>query len=131
MADFTVTPKNVSPLPGFIARQSIAGGSGNVGDTAYIAADGDVEQGNAGSAGTAQSVGIIVGVGTDGALAFVAGDALSIVVYGPVAGFSGLTPGALGYQSDTAGKLGSTAGTTSKKMGRCESATVFFVQPVI
>jgi hypothetical protein len=52
-------------------------------------------------------------------------------VFGPVSGFSGLTPGALGYQSDTAGKIDTAAGTTSKKMGRCESATVFFVQPVI
>lgn len=130
MANLTATPRNVSMLPGAIARTCKAGGAGNVGDTVYIAADGDVEQANGGAAGTAKAHGIVVAAGCEGKTTFAAGDGLSVVVFGPVTGIAG-TPGALGYQSDTAGKIADAAGTVSHIVGRQESANVFFVHPAV
>ena len=56
----------------------------------------------------------------------VAGDDAGIVVFGPVAGFTGLTPSQIGYLSGTDGKL-ADSGTVAA--GYAESETVFFVMP--
>jgi len=50
-------------------------------------------------------------------------------VFGPVSGFSGMTPGGNGYVSDTVGRLADAAGTFSRIMGYSERAGVFFVHP--
>lgn len=127
MALITVTPADVRPLPGAEVERYNAGGSGNVGDLVYMATDGDVEQGNGGAAGTAYAIGVVVSVNGGPKTSFVAGDRLDVVVKGRVTGFSGMTPGDMLYQSDTAGRVGDAAGTTSHKVGRARSATVLSV----
>lgn len=130
MADIAVTPIDVRPLLGAELERHTAGGSGNIGDTVYQAADEDVEQGDGSAAGTAYSMGIAVkNLNNPVALTFAAGDTLEVVVFGRVAGFSGMTPNDVLYQSDTAGKLADAAGTTSHKVARARSATVVFVNP--
>lgn len=52
-------------------------------------------------------------------------------VYGPVGGFSSLTPGDYAYVSNTAGGLDTAAGTFGFIVGRAESASVLFVDPGI
>lgn len=131
MADITVTAKNVRALPGATIERFSAGGAGNVGDEVYLASDGDVEQADGSAAGTAFGIGIAVAVGGTDKTAFVAGDTLDVVTWGPVSGFSGMTPGDVLYTSDTAAKLADAAGTNSHKMGRARSAEIFFVQPAI
>lgn len=113
-----------------VLRDYAAGGAGNVGDCVYMAADGDVEVADASAAGTANGKGIVVAA-PNGKTSFVAGDRVTVAVFGPVAGFSGLTPDGVAYVSDTAGALADAAGTTSHKMGWVESATVVFLNPAV
>jgi hypothetical protein len=133
MANITVTAADVRPLPGAHVEKYDAGGSGNIGDAVYIAADGDVEQGD-GDANTLSpySIGIAVSAvsgATEGATSFSAGDTVEVVTFGRVTGFSGMTPGDVLYQSDTAGKVGDTAGSTTHRVGKARSATILFVNP--
>lgn len=130
MANITVTPKKVSALPGSRTVPLNAGGSGNLGDTGYIAADGDVEQGDGSGAGTAYLKGIITSI-SGGKLTFVAGDRIGLTVDGPVAGFSGMTPNDTLYQSDDAGRLADAAGTVSVVAGWAQSAEIFVVRPAL
>ncbi len=129
MADIAVTAKDVRPLPNALVERRRAGGSGNVGDIVYMAADGDVEVTDASAAGTTYGMGVVVAVAGTDQTAFVAGDNLDVVVFGQVTGFSGMTPNDVLYISDTAAKLGDAAGTTSHKFARARSATVLFVNP--
>lgn len=128
MADITKVAANIRALPGAVIERYNAGGAGNVGDTVYMAADGDVEVADASSAGTTYAIGIVVSA-PNGKTAFVAGDRLDVAVFGPVTGFSGATPHDVLYQSDTAGALADAAGTTSHKVARARSAVTVFVNP--
>jgi hypothetical protein len=128
MTAITVTAADVRPLPGAIVERHQAGGSGNVGDTVYMASDGDVEQADASAAGTTYAIGVVVSA-PNGATAFVAGDEIDVAVLGRVTGFSGMTPNDVLYQSDTAARLDDAPGTTSHKVARARSATVVFINP--
>lgn len=133
MAAITVTAKNIRPLPGAVVRRFSAGGSINVGDTAYIASDGDVERAQAGTAAGSVatfSVGLVVSAPMGGTIA-AAGEPVDVAMYGPVDGFSGMTPGDMLYQSSTAGRLDDAAGSVSHKVARALSATVVFVNPAM
>ena len=128
MADISKTAADVRALPHAVVERYDAGGSLNAGDTVYLASDGDVDQADASAAATTYAIGIVI-ADSDGSTSFVAGDRVDVVTFGRVAGFSGMTPGDVLYQSDTAGALADAAGTTSHKVGKARSATVFFVNP--
>lgn len=131
MANITVTAKNVRPLPGAVSRRFTAGGSIDVGDSVFVASDGDVEQAQAGTASGSVatfSVGVAVSAPMGGTVA-ASGDPVDVVLYGPVEGFSGMTPGDVLYQSSTLGKVADAAGSVSHKVGKAISATVLFVNP--
>lgn len=130
MALINLTAKSIRPLPGAIILRMIAGGAGNVGDSVYIAADADAEVGNGGATATAYTSALVVSA-PNGRTSFVAGDAIDVVVYGPVSGFTGMTPRDIIYQSDTDGRLADTAGTNSHKFGRAWNATTLFVNPAL
>ena len=129
MADITPTAASMRPLGGAVIRRFNAGGSGNVGDTVYIAADGDVEQADASSAGTTYAVGVVVAVAGKDVTAFVAGNALDVVIWGPVTGFAAMTPNDVLYQSNTAARMGEAAGDSSHKIGRALTASTVFINP--
>lgn len=128
-----VTAASVRPLEGAILRHYDAGGSINAGDAYYVAADDDVEATDANAAATSEGLGIIVAGSDAGETAFEAGDAVTGVVFGPVGGFSSLTPGAKQYISATTGAITESAptgaGTWTKIIGYAESATILFVMP--
>lgn len=129
-----VTAANVRPLNGSVIRNFQAGGNLTTGNAAYIASDDDVEITDANAAATSKGVGVVVAVAdTSGLTTAVAGDGVSLVVFGPVGGFSSLTPGAIQYLSETAGAITETAptgaGTWTHIMGYALSAEVLFVQP--
>ncbi len=127
-ADLTVTAANVRPLEGADVQRYDAGGTLTVGNSVYVASDGDVEATDSDALSTAWSIGIVVS-GPKGATSISAGDPVDVVVSGPVAGFSSLTPGALGYVSASAGAINDTAGTKSCIVGYACSKTEFFVRP--
>lgn len=131
MADFTVTPQNVRPLDGAVTRSFTLGAALAPGDVFFVASDGDIEKADANvDAATANGRGIVVAIQGGKAVGAV-GDRATGVVFGPVAGFSGLTPGAQGFVSDNAGKIADAEGAFDRFMGYCESPTVFFVMPVL
>ena len=128
MADIALTSKKVRRHPQTKIRDMNAGGSGNVGDYVYIAADGHAEQTAAGAAGTTFGFGIVISV-SESKVAFEAGDRLAVAYEGPVSGFSGLTPNDILYTSDNAGKLANAPGTNNHKVGRALSADTILLVP--
>jgi hypothetical protein len=112
MTALTVTKKNVSPLPGAIVREFIAGSAIDVGDLVFMASDGFVDPTDADNATALASVGVVVAAGNEGAEAAATGDPVSVVIFGPVIGFSGNTPGDLAYASVTAGEIDDGAPAT-------------------
>ncbi len=129
MAAIAYTPAHIRPLEGAVLRDYDAGGNGEVGNVIYIASDDDVEVTDADAAATAHGRGIVVAVNKEGETSFVAGDRLSVCVFGPVGGFSGMTPGSRVYVDADAGKLDHTSPAVSMPMGYAESAGVVFVAP--
>lgn len=130
MASLAFTAANIRPLDGSVSRGFNAGAASiTPGDLVYIASDGDVElaDGN-GDVALARAVGIVVAI-QGGKATTAAGDRVTVAVFGPVAGFSSLTPGANGYLSDTAGDIADAVATYDRIVGFAESATVFFVFP--
>ena len=111
MAAITVTNKQVRPLDGSVVRQFIANGAISFGEAVTLrTADGRVQEtANA----SAKCIGIAVsGSGGAGRTGVVAGESVGVVVFGPVAGFSSMTPGARAFLAATAGGL-DTAGTVA------------------
>jgi large exoprotein involved in heme utilization and adhesion len=109
MADIAFTAASIRPLVGSITKPYPAGGAGGVGDAVYVASDGDVEVADADGAATAQAIGIVTAVGNQGKLTFAAGDMVDVTLWGPVAGWTGATPGDLAYVSVTAGNVADAA----------------------
>lgn len=130
-----VTAANVRALEGAIKRRYLAGGTVNMGDAVYLASDGDVEQADANTAASVEAIGVVVAGSDAGETAFEAGDAVTVVTYGPVGGFSSLNEGVKQYVSETAGAVTETAptgsGTWTKTFGYAEAAGVLFVNPDI
>lgn len=54
-----------------------------------------------------------------------------VVIGGVLGGFSGLTPGAIYYLSNTEGAIATSAGSVSVKVGRAVSATRLHVMPLV
>ena len=136
MGDITVTAADVrlANAQQCITRNMKANATMTVGDfvsrdaSGYaVKADADVLE------ATARAVGVIVET-KDGETAVVSGDQISVCVFGPVEGFSSMTPGANAYVSKTAGKIDHTkptGGAYQQAVGRAESATCLFVNPVL
>ena len=130
MAAVTVTAADVRPLEGSVTRRYVAGEALNVGKSVYIASadnkvylsDGDV------SAEAARAIGVVC-ESFDGETSIAADDPASVVVFGPVSGFSSASPGSYGYVSNTAGAIDTAAGTYSFILGYFETDTIFFVNP--
>lgn len=132
MAAITVTAADVRPLNGAVVRRYNAGATVTPGDAVYIASDGDVEEADADAEASTMAIGIVIADGT-GAVSFAAGTRVDVVVFGPVTGFSSMTPGGNVYVSVTAGALDQTAPTASgdfvNAIGYAESASTIFVNP--
>ena len=130
MAALSVTAADVSVMPQTIVRTFNAGGAVSLGDSVYVVSDDDVEKSNGGAAGTATGRGVVVAI-ENGKTVAVANDAVTVALYGPVAGFDSLTPGAPGYVSDTAGEIDTGVGTVTWVMGWALTARMFFVNPQV
>jgi len=129
MGAVAYTSALIRPLQGAVLRDYHAGGAGEVGNVVYVADDGDVEVTDADAAATAHGRGIVTAMNKEGETTFAAGDRVTVCVFGPVAGFSGLTPGARVFVDTDAGKLDETAPSVVMPMGYAESAGVVFVLP--
>ena len=131
MASISVTRASIRPLSGAIVRRFDTGATVSVGNLVYLVSDGDVENCISDSATDfikAWCRGIVVAC-PEGATSIGSGHAVDVVVYGPVEGSTGATPGTLFYANDTAGALDTAAGTVTAIGGFMESATIAFVRP--
>lgn len=129
MADVTFTAAEISPLRehGAVVLPGRAGGAITVGHLVYLASDGDWERADANvSAAVARAQGIAV-ASYDGETTIASGDPVSVCVFGPVAGFSGLTPGGNMYISDTVGRIGDAVATYDRIVGFAWNASTIFV----
>lgn len=129
-----VTARLVRALNGAITRPGVAGGALAMGDAAYLNSSGQWVEADANvSAAVAGARGIVVAVNEPGETTVASGDALEVCVFGPVGGFSSLTPGARQFLSNTAGELVETAptgaGTWTSPIGYAEAAGILFVNP--
>lgn len=109
MADIAFTAKEIRPLVGSVTKSYPAGGAGGVGDVVYVAADGDVEIVVADGVATARPLGIVTAIGILGNLTFVAGEMIDVTLSGPVAGWTGATPGDLAFVSAVDGNIADAA----------------------
>lgn len=129
-----VTAANVAQLQGAITNEFQAGGTVTNGNAMYIDSSGNVQNAKADAAATSTAIGICVGVPQAGQTTAASGERVTVVVIGPVGGFSSLTPGAVYYiDSSTAGAITATAptgaGVWAKSIGYAKSATELFVLP--
>ena len=106
MADIAFTAANIRPLLGSITKPVECGEVLGVGKPAYIKSDGKAWLADAAAMASAQARGIVTAVGAYGKLVSEVGDMVDLTFYGPIAGFSSLTPGDDLFASAVAGKIG-------------------------
>lgn len=131
-----VTAANVRPLEGALTRPRKAGGNVTMGMAVYQDSNGKVQAARTNAAATSEAVGILAAVNEPGETTAADTEAVTVCTFGPVGGFSSLTPGAIYYVSDTtAGDITATApngaGKWVKSIGYAETATILFVMPGI
>ena len=131
MSDVSLTAAQVRALTenGAVVRPYDAGEAFTVGNLVYVADDGDVMMADANTtAAAARAIGVVV-QSFDGETAVADGAPCTVCVFGPVSGWSSLTPGGNLYVSDTAGAIGDAAATFDRIVGYAERAGVIFVNP--
>ncbi len=124
MADITVTKGLVRPLDGAVVRQYEAAAAIDLGMAVTLNVSGTIQKT---ASASVDVIGILVS-GSNKGTTVAAGEICGVVVFGPVAGFSGMTPSGLAYLDSTAGGL-DTAG--SVPVGYAENAEVLFVMPAL
>jgi len=126
MGDITRTKANVQALAG---AECIAGESGDTieaGEVVYL-------NGTSGwtlaDASTTGPISGIIGIMVAPQDAVDGDEGISVCVKGRVTGYSGMTPGALHFISDTAGEVATAAGTKTRHIGYAVDATTVYVDP--
>jgi hypothetical protein len=110
------------PLEGAIVRRITLGATTTAPAPVTLQSDGKWDPTN--TAAAQLTVAVAIQSGGDG-------DRVDAVVFGPMAAFTGATPGGLVYGSNTAGAFDDAAGTKSTIVGYAESAEILFVRPQI
>lgn len=134
MADITFTAASIKPLLQTAIKPVAAAEALGVGDAIYIDSSGKAALADADAAASAQVRGVVVAIRAYGKLAAVANETVDVCFYGPVTGFSSLTPGALLYASTVAGNIEAAAPAGSSGdylwiVGFCYDASTIFVAP--
>lgn len=130
--EVTVTTTDVRPLGGAIVRRAVASATIALGDVVYVSSySGNlpvVTKAAGGAVATCNPFGIAV-AGAMANTSIAAGEALDVVVFGPVTGYSGMTSGNTIWVSDTAGRLSTVVGTKSGVIGVAETPETVLVRP--
>lgn len=131
----TRTPRHVSALVGAITRDYEAAEELELGEAVLINSDGEAALGQANTAAGALARGIVTSVNDPaGGYLAAAGKRVTVTHFGPIAGFSGMTPGAdVWLSAATAGAATETqpsgATTWSRQLGYAAETDVLFVMP--
>ena len=134
MEDISKTDASINPLVKSIVKPFACGEVVDVGEAVYLASDNTIMLSDADAADTAQAIGIVVAIGAYGALNSVIGDMCDVCLYGPVTGYSGMTPGLEVFASTNPGAIeeGAPAGSSGDfvwSIGFAMSASTIFVRP--
>ena len=116
------TAEHIKPLEGAIMRQYTAGAAIAAGELVSMSSDGYIDPSDSTAAKNP-----VLGVALNAASA--ASLPVDVVLFGPVVCLTGATPGALQYNSTTAGEPLETTAGNQTVAGIAESATVLFVRP--
>lgn len=132
MTAFTVTPARVSAdqTQGSIIRNAELAADMALGTLVSMNTDGKLVKADGNStAALARAIGVLVAAPYPlGGTTVTSGERGSYCVFGPVYGFSGMTPGVYGYVGDAAGEIDTDPSTTNAlAVGRAVAADVFFV----
>lgn len=130
--EITVTAAQVRALTengAVLLPPLLAGGTITIGDLVYMGSGGTVIAADANaSADATKAIGVAV-ESFDGETTVASGNPVTVCCFGPVSGYSGMTPGANIWVSDTVGRLSSAAGTFDRIVGFALSATIAFINP--
>lgn len=118
MADLTVVSANIRALTshGAVVVPGVAGATVTIGYLLYQPADGQWEHADANAAGLQTALGVAV-ESYDGEDTVAAGNALSVCIMGPIAGYTDVVSGALYYVSDTVGRISDATATFDRIIG--------------
>lgn len=133
--NITMDASTVKALPGYKSRRFDAGGTIYAGESCYIASDGDVERSDADGSLSAVVFGVVIaGTPDAGGTVYTDGDRVDVACYGPITGYSSLTPGLPVYASTLAGQMQQAptfvTGDYITEVGIAVSATVILVNPI-
>jgi hypothetical protein len=130
--EVSLTQAQIRPLN---ARQTVirnfdAGAEVYVGYAVYEDSSGDVQHADADALTTARANGIVVAT-YDGEVTTASGNRVAVAVFGPVSGFSSMTPGGLVYVSGTVGRITQTKPATgyAHVIGYALDANTVWVDP--
>ena len=130
MADITVTSADVKLHEGTIRYNKELAETVTVGYAVSLDANGKLTVADAnGTEAVSRAVGILVAT-DDGEATAGSGDRGTVVLLGPVGGFTGMTPGAPVFLSENAGRLTHTAPSSpskSRSIGFALDANTVFV----
>jgi hypothetical protein len=116
MADITRTAADARPTNDILTLEVTMDVAVEAGQGVYIKSNGKGALADASAAGTMKCRGIAT-------MSCPAGRAVALTTYGKIGGYSGMTPGADVFVSDTVGELSDTAGTVSQIIGFAVSTT--------
>ena len=116
------TAANIKPLEGALIDRFTAGAAIAAGAVVSMSSDGYIDPADSTSAKS-----LVLGVAVQAAAA--AGERIDVVTHGRVKCLTGATPGAVVYNSTTAGEPLETVAGNQTAAGIAVSATILFVRP--
>jgi len=116
------TAANIKPLEGALIDRFTAGAALAAGEVVGMSSDGYIDPADSTSAKS-----LVLGVAVQAAAA--AGERIDVVTHGRVKCLTGATPGAVVYNSTTAGEPLETVAGNQTAAGIAVSATILFVRP--
>ena len=116
------TAANIKPLEGALIDRFTAGAAVAAGEFVVMSSDGYIDPTDSTSAKS-----LVLGVAVQAAAA--AGERIDVVTHGRVKCLTGATPGAVVYNSTTAGEPSESTAGNQTVAGIAVSATILFVRP--
>lgn len=121
MADITRDADMARPVNDYDSLNIVMDVAVEAGQPVYVKSNGKGALADASAAPAAAARGIA-------SMDTIAGRAVALITRGKVAGYSGMTPGADVFVSDTGGELADAAGTVTTRVGWSVSATEIYVE---
>ena len=118
----TTVVADIKPLEGAIVRRYTAGSAITPGDAVCMSSDGYIDPADSTGAKS-----IVLGVAVQAASA--AGERIDVVTHGRIKCLTGATPGAVVYNSTTAGEPLETTAGNQTVAGVAVTAAILFVRP--